>query len=240
MKSVSTEDKSAVKQSIATSKSMSNSLQKRNGKIFDPVCHFFGVKGHIQPRCFTLMNFRENYYEKKKIVKIFSKTTHRPKIHLGNDSKMKWAKNSELKCFISYTCLRTCVINAWYFDSGCSKHMTRNKDILVDYKPLSEGLVTFGNGVTMRVPGRGTLNVKNFSQFKNVINVDELKVNLISISQICDLNLNLNVKFKRKKCVVIDDDGKCILEGFRSPDNFYTLTSLLHTCHKIDSNDKKL
>ena len=74
-------------------------------------------------------------------------------------------QNSELKCFVSYTCLRTCATNAWYFDSGCSRHMTGNKDILVDYKPLSEVLVTFGDGVIARVLSRGTLNVENFLWF---------------------------------------------------------------------------
>ena len=73
------------------------------------------------------------------------------------------------------------------------------------------------------VGGRGTLNVDGFSRFKNVLHIDGLKANLISISQICDLNLNVN--FDQKRCMVIDVDGKCILEGFRSHDNCYTLTS---------------
>ena len=81
----------------------------------------------------------------------FQKPTPIPKIDLRNDSKMKWVKKCELKCFVSYTCLRTRATNAWYFDSGCSRHMMGNKDILVDYKSLSEGLVTFGDGVTVRV-----------------------------------------------------------------------------------------
>ena len=118
--------------------------------------------------------------------------------------------------------------------------MTVDKDILVDYKSLFEGLVTFDDGVIARVLGRGTLNVDNFSRFKNILYVDGLKTNLISISQISNLNLNVNVNFDRKKCMVIDVDGKCILEGFHFLDNCYTLTSPSHTCHKIDSDDKKL
>ena len=78
------------------------------------------------------MSFLENHYEKKKISKYFQKPTPRPKIDLGNESKKKWVKNSELKCFVSYTCLRTCFTNAWYFDSDCSRHMMGNKDILVN------------------------------------------------------------------------------------------------------------
>ena len=74
--------------------------------------------------------------------------------------------------------------------------------------------------------GRGTLNVDSFPRFKDVLHVDELKANLISIGQICDPNLNVN--FNPGKCVVLDADGKYVLEGFRSSDNCYTLTSPSH------------
>ena len=68
--------------------------------------------------------------------------------------------------------------------------------------------MTFGDGFTARVHGRGTLNVENFSRFKNVLHIDGLKANLINITQICDLNLNVN--FDREKCAVINANGKCI------------------------------
>ena len=40
--------------------------------------------------------------------------------------------------------------------------------------------------------------------------------------------------------MVIDTDGKCVLEGFRSPNNYYTLTSHSHKRHKVNSDDTKL
>ena len=81
--------------------------------------------------------------------------------------------------------------------------MTGDKNILVDYKPLLEGLVTFGDGVTVRVLGRGTLNVDSFSQFKNILHVEGLKANLISISQICDLNLIVNFNCENVLCLIL-------------------------------------
>ena len=87
VKSVATKNKSAVKQSIAIGKFLKHSGQKRKGKNFVPICHFCGVKGHIRPRCFTLMNFLENHYEKSNFIRYFQKPTHRPKIDLGNDSR---------------------------------------------------------------------------------------------------------------------------------------------------------
>ena len=37
-------------------------VRKNKGKntLFIPTCHFCGRKGHIRPRCFTLMNFTKN------------------------------------------------------------------------------------------------------------------------------------------------------------------------------------
>ena len=52
---------------------------------------------------------------------------------------------------------------------------------------------------------------------------------------ICDLNLN--VGFNHEKCVVLDIDGKCMLEGFCSSDHCYTLSSSSYTCHKVNSNN---
>ena len=75
------------------------------------------------------MNFLKNNYEKTNFSRYFQKITHRPKIDLGNDSRKMWVKKIELKCFVSFTYLRTCATNSWYFDSGCSRHMTGNKDI---------------------------------------------------------------------------------------------------------------
>ena len=69
--------------------------------------------------------------------------------------------------------------------------MTGDKSILVDYKPLSEGLVTFGYDVTIRVLGKGTLNIEGFPWFKKVLHVEELKANLISVFKFVILILML-------------------------------------------------
>ena len=57
IKSIATEGKSAIQQYIATCKSTKFSRQERKSKNFILICHFYDVKGHIRPRCFTLMNF---------------------------------------------------------------------------------------------------------------------------------------------------------------------------------------
>ena len=64
--------------------------------------------------------------------------------------------------------------------------------------------------------------MKGFPRLESVLHVDGLKANLISISQICDLDLHVN--FTREKCSVVDNFGNWFLEGVRSMDNCYTLS----------------
>ena len=74
----------------------------------------------------------------------------------------------------------------WYLESGCSRHMTGNKAL---FKTLFEGkieIVTFGDGSKSVIKGIGTMDILGLPVFEDVWYVDELKANLLSISQICD------------------------------------------------------
>lgn len=55
---------------------------------------------------------------------------------------------------------------------------------------------------------------------ENVLYVEDLKANLLSISHICDQNLI--VKFVSNKCHVFNN-GKCILKGTISSNHCYQL-----------------
>ena len=114
-------------------------------KKFVSICHFCGVKGHIRTRYFTMMNFVKKYY-----MIPFRRKTPRPKIALKNKQIKVWVKKSNANCFVAFTCLRICATNSWYFDSGCFRHMIGNRSILTDYKIVSNGQVTFGDGVQGR------------------------------------------------------------------------------------------
>ena len=106
--------------------------------------------------------------------------------------------------------------------------MIGDKSSLVNDKPESDGFMTSGDGVNKRVLRKGALNIGGFQKFKNVLHMDGLMANLISISQICELNLHIN--FTHDKCVVLDEFENCVLEGSRSLNNCYTL-SPSHTCY---------
>ncbi|XP_073057342.1 uncharacterized protein [Primulina eburnea] len=91
----------------------------------------------------------------------------------------------------------------WYFDSGSSRHMTGSREHLIDYVEQNCGRVTYGGGAKGKVVGKGTLNVEGLSKLHNVLHVEGLNSNLISISQLCDDNLL--VKFDKHNCEVFDE-----------------------------------
>ncbi|XP_073121806.1 uncharacterized protein [Henckelia pumila] len=56
------------------------------------------------------------------------------------------------------------------------------KDHLTDYLEQNGGRVTYGGGAKGRIVGKGTLNVEGFPKLHNVLHVEGLNANLISIS----------------------------------------------------------
>ncbi|CAM9675914.1 unnamed protein product, partial [Choristocarpus tenellus] len=78
----------------------------------------------------------------------------------------------------------------WFFDSGCSVHMTNNPTALIDPKPVVGSSATVGDGKVLQVSAIGNLSrscVQNgeFSNFilHNVSFVPGLKFNLFSMRQ---------------------------------------------------------
>ncbi|GJU48194.1 ribonuclease H-like domain-containing protein [Tanacetum coccineum] len=90
-------------------------------------------------------------------------------------------------------------------DSGCSRHMTGNKEHLDEYQDIKGGLVTFG-GSKGRITGKGKIRTGKLD-FENVYFVKELgHFNLFSVSQICDKRNR--VLFTESECLVLSPDFK--------------------------------
>ncbi|KAL6547895.1 hypothetical protein OROHE_009600 [Orobanche hederae] len=110
---------------------------------------------------------------------------------------------------------------SWYFDRGCSHHMIGNRRLLINSSHHKAGKVTFGGGEQGNILGYCILNVKGLPKFENVILLDGLQANLLSISHLRDSEHN--VKFTIVDCVVYDKNNNQIMEGTCSFDNCYLL-----------------
>ncbi|GJV70143.1 putative RNA-directed DNA polymerase [Tanacetum coccineum] len=95
-------------------------------------------------------------------------------------------------------------------DSGCSGSMTGDKDKLSDFKAFKGGYVAFGNDSKGgRISGKGTIKTSCID-FEKVSYVEELKFNLLSVSQICDKKHN--VLFTDKECLILSPKFKFVDE----------------------------
>nr|AAR96003.1 retrotransposon-like protein [Musa acuminata] len=74
----------------------------------------------------------------------------------------------------------------WYLDSGCSRHMTGDPSQFSKLTSIDEGYVTFGDNNKGKIIGKGTIGNKSNFFIEDVLLVDGLKHNLLSISQLCD------------------------------------------------------
>ncbi|GJW26496.1 ribonuclease H-like domain-containing protein [Tanacetum coccineum] len=97
------------------------------------------------------------------------------------------------------------MVDRGIFNSGCSGHMTGNKDQLEDFEEINGGFVTF-RGSKGYITGKGRIRVSNLD-FDSVSLVKELgHFKLFSISQICDKQYN--VLFTETECLVVSSDFK--------------------------------
>ncbi|XP_024010234.1 uncharacterized protein LOC112085266 [Eutrema salsugineum] len=120
---------------------------------------------------------------------------------------------------VAYTSSQVEVAKAWYFDSGCSRHMTGNHDYFNKIKRINGGQVTFGDGGQGKILGVGSLLEESQPNLINVYYVEGLKANLISVSQLCDEGLKvIFTRFDRK---AVDENGNTVLFGVRSGNNCY-------------------
>nr|GFA96966.1 integrase, catalytic region, zinc finger, CCHC-type, peptidase aspartic, catalytic [Tanacetum cinerariifolium] len=93
-------------------------------------------------------------------------------------------------------------------DSGCSKHMTGNLKLLINFVEKFLGTVKFGNDQIVPIPGYGDL-VQGAVTIKRVYYVEGLNHNLFSVGQFCDADLE--VAFRKSTCFIRDLKGNDLL-----------------------------
>nr|GEX11141.1 retrovirus-related Pol polyprotein from transposon TNT 1-94 [Tanacetum cinerariifolium] len=107
----------------------------------------------------------------------------------------------------------------WCVDSSCSKHMTGNLKLLINFIWKFMGTVRFGNDHVAVILGFGDLQWENIL-ITRVYFVEGLGHNLFLVGQFCDSDLE--VAFRRNACFVRNLEGVDLLKEDRST-NLYTI-----------------
>ena len=77
-------------------------------------------------------------------------------------------------------------------DSGCTNHMTEERSMFSSYSPMthSNENIAFGDNLKGDVIGLGKVAITLEHSISNVLHVDLLSYNLLSISQLCEIGYN--------------------------------------------------
>ncbi|KFK25001.1 hypothetical protein AALP_AA8G053500, partial [Arabis alpina] len=168
-------------------------------------CYFCGKHGHVKAFCYRLQN--KIWVKKEDLLSTVSKRAAERKAGLSMQCNMAWVTEE------------TKNTGPWYFDSGSSRHMTRDMNNLQSIKEVKGGKVTFGDGSRGAIKGKGQTCEIGLPRLMNVNLLQGLTANLISVSQLCDDRLT--VIFTSVDCTTVYKDGTTVLKGIRSDNNCY-------------------
>ncbi|KAG7540628.1 Zinc finger CCHC-type [Arabidopsis thaliana x Arabidopsis arenosa] len=237
----------------------------RGRRVFE--CFYCGKPGHIRRSCYKfqdkikqLWQARKCFIEPSKFGKVWVRKIDLYNKDSEHDEKQynkavsesdeisltcnvtivqldESDKDEEFTAKVAYTSTDGTANNPWYFDSGCSRHMTGDSSVLPTFTEEASEKVTFGDGGKGRIRGKGNIECDDQPSLINVYYVEGLKENLISISQLCDDGLK--VILTRTDCQAVDENGNTVLCGVRSGNNCY-MWKASDICLSVSVNDLEL
>ena len=135
-------------------------------------------------------------------------------------------------CFMMKSAFKVMDTCLWYLNSSCSRHMTGDRSLFKVFESKKGGNITFGDGSKSQIKGKGIISLPDLQDIANILYVEGLKVNLLSINQICDQDFM--VLFSKGKCLVMNESGKKLLSDVRTLDNCYGLVpDAIIVCNSI-------
>ena len=97
--------------------------------------------------------------------------------------------------------------------------MIGDKSLFKTLKEKEDGFMTFGDGSHSQVLGKGIVDILGLPLLTDVLYIKGLKVNLLSITQICDEDFV--VQFLKKRHLILNEEGVQVLKGLWTTDNCY-------------------
>ncbi|CAA7028212.1 unnamed protein product [Microthlaspi erraticum] len=157
-------------------------FQSPRGKHQGKECYFCGSLGHIRAFCnkyWARVDYawkRGRYHWNRHLNQFFIR-----KSDLYQNPARRTSTGGSRQRVYSNMALLEEIDEAdntgpWYFDSGCSRHMTGVKENLQEVKKLKGGKVTFGCGTKGMIQGKGRTSDEQ-PQLMNVYLVQGLKSN---------------------------------------------------------------
>ena len=100
-------------------------------------------------------------------------------------------------------------------------HMTNDESLFQELDRNKSGNVSFGDNSKGVIQGIGTIGKNSHTQIKNVLLIENLKYNLLRISQLCDNRYR--VYFEGNACHVINSKTNQIIYIGKRHENVYVI-----------------
>nr|GMD88070.1 Retrovirus-related Pol polyprotein from transposon RE1 [Ipomoea batatas] len=130
------------------------------------------------------------------------------------EAKASTEQNDDDQLFVA-TCFATSNSSgdSWLIDSGCTNHMTNDRELFKELDKTTVSKVKIGNGVFLPIKGKGTLAIQSLTGVKyisNVLYVPDIDQNLLSVGQL--IEKGFKVLFEDQWCLIKDAQGKDVFK----------------------------
>lgn len=196
---------------------------KSKAKIRKDECAFCREKGHWKKDCPKLKNKGQS--SKGKAV--------------ADSNVAEYNEDSDYSLAVSGTTSSSAV---WIFDSGCSNHMSPNREWFHDFKELEGGVVYTANDFPLTTHGIGSIRLKNHDgsirTLKDVRYVPSLSKNLISLGTLEEKGF----RFQSEDGVMkIISGALVVMKGVRKNNRLYHYqgTTIIGTAAVASSDEQE-
>ena len=194
-------------------------------------CYECGAEGHIRKNCFKFIA------KKKKSADGYSSNRHQSgdgyssNRHQANNAHAQQSNEDFVMYANNYSAIKANDMseNIWLLDSGCTQHMSNERNLFSNFENLQTfSPVEIGDGTPLNATGRGDV-ILNMNlprgrtrkvRLTGVLFVPDLNHNLISVSQ-CNAN-NRRTIFYENSCKIFSNDN-CLIACGKKLGKLYVL-----------------
>lgn len=186
--------------------SFSNQKGKGGGskKIYPP-CQHCGKKGHPPFKCWRRPDAKCTKCSQLGHEAVICRVKPQQQ---DEDAKVV-DQEEEDQLFVATCFTSSDTSEHWLVDSGCTNHMTHDRELFKELRTTEIKRVRIGNGEHLDVKGKGNVAISSYEGTKiiaDVLFVPKIDQNLLSVGQL--LEKGYKVLFENKQCLIQDVDGR--------------------------------
>jgi len=186
------------KKNFKGSEAVNTSKGNEKKKEFPP-CKHCGKMGHPPFKCWRRPDVRcEKCNKLGHHVRICKSNFHQK-----NDAQV--ADEEEEQLFVATCFAISNSSDKWLIDSGCTNHMSFDRELFKELDTCVASKVKIGNGEHIAVKGKGTVAIESMSGtklIKDVLFVPNISQNLLSVGQL--IQKGFKVIFESDQCLIKD------------------------------------